>query len=258
MATAVLRSSFSPLETCTSQLFALGRVAHSLIREKDEFEPVTVIRPSSTQYFSVKDYLADRKKNDVYWAEEKEVVQAKCALLFFVTPLFAAAKMIYAVINTVVQIAKNIFLSLHLLSQGDFSKSFEKLTECSKIGGKGLWEIVKAPLFCISYQSVALYGLYNPFRARKYIAQIEQIWNYNIPFLPGIKECKKIDKKWAETLDRHSCFSTTQAISSLIAQKAPVYIAPCLQPRGSLKKEMTEIRSPFLISCLSYFFHSES
>ena len=262
MATAILHNSTSPWEACSSQLYGLGKVAYSLATEKEDFSPVTVLRPSSKSYFSVKEYLADRKTKESYLAEEEETIQIKCAVIFFATPLFTLAKIVYAIFNTFIRAIQSAAKAIAYLCQGELEESRKKLKECSFILGKGLWEIIKAPLFCLSYQATALYGLSNPLRARKYMAQIEKIWNYDISFLPGAKEREKIDQIWDIESVEHPRSSMVKAFAAMIAQKDPFYLAPCMQSRGVIGKEMREIRSPFVARCISYclscFFPSES
>ena len=87
--------------------------------------------------------------------------------------------------------------------------------------------IVRAPFYAIALQLTCPFSLLFPNQTRRLIAKIEKSWNYDMSVKYDFKKTSEINAK--------SFFQALVDILVYKKQYIAFYIAPCFQPRGSLK-----------------------
>lgn len=122
------------------------------------------------------EYIIDESTGRRYWNESKGIVRFKSALLAFGTPLIHPLTSLVAGVG--LSALKVLSLS-HFWAPNDINDSFPKKLANMSID---LLKIVLWPIFLLSLELSALYGLFSPYDGRKLYASLERAY-YEGPVL---------------------------------------------------------------------------
>jgi hypothetical protein len=145
-------------------------------------------------------YLADVATGDLYWADSRCVVAAKCLAIQFFNPLYTLGKMTWHLGHLPVAALKGRALSWDL------------------------WQLVRSPLYGVAVQLTALYGILCPYEGRKREAQVEFAWQGGVSYREDFRKTKypKEVSGW------EACWRGAHDAQAF-------YLAYCFQVRGNLR-----------------------
>ena len=176
-------------------------------------------------------YIEDVKTGDLQLDEPLSAVASKCALVAIGSPFYTFGKMSWYAFHTPLEITV-LFLDTiakagEQFVHGKFSESGALLTrgisQITETFGKGVWEVIKAPLFGVAMAIAGLYGIFKPYHGRRVEALIENAWQQGISY--------KNDLRTIPERPGENCW---EAFVKYINSPHPFYLAHCFQIRGNI------------------------
>lgn len=177
-------------------------------------------------------YVEDVATGDLYLDEEWHVLAVKCTAIALGNPIYALGTEVWYFTKTllvVVTIAADAIKKIGTqVSQGELSTvgatCWEWLTETGSALGEGIWGIVSTPFFAIGVEFAALYGIFDQYRGRKWIAAIEHAWQRGASY--------KEDNQWPVHQENENCWDS---FVQDIKKARTHYLANCFQVRGNIR-----------------------
>lgn len=185
-------------------------------------------------------YIEDVKTGDLYVNDSDGLVAFKCFLIFFGMPFYTVGAMswhaakapimcVTIILDTIYQVGQQIVLGRADECSVEMRHGFSQLPD---VLGNGLFEIVKAPIFALGIELVALYGILKPYQARKYEALIENAWQKGASY--------KDDFRRIPAREGENCW---EAFVKDVSASCPFYLADCFQVRNNLNNPLTRLVS---------------
>lgn len=114
------------------------------------------------------EYLIDNSTKRLYWNENEEIVRLKCFLLSLGTPLVHLVTSIGVIMRRILKV-----VSFYHLWVIDKDQSYLLKGRVLKIGEE-LLGILITPLVYVALEISAIYGIFNPYDARKLYSSLER------------------------------------------------------------------------------------
>ncbi len=175
-------------------------------------------------------YIENVETGDLYLDEGMDVVAQKCAAIAIGNPFYAVGTIAWHVIKTpllMTTIALDTIgkLGRHLVD-GEIgslgSVCLDGILESGKTLGQGIWGIVSTPFYAIGVEFSALYGIFDPYWGRTYVAAFEHDWQGKVSYREFFKKAPEVEGQhcWMKFVDDMKRARTS-------------YLANCFQVRGN-------------------------
>ena len=199
--------------------------------QKDKEGRYVLDETGNYKTFNTLSYIEDLKTGDLYLDESWDIVAVKCAAIaLLVNPFYTLGKLSFYICKTPIEMT---VITLDIIAkvgqQFAMCKFYEGCIEirngCSQlfdIAGDGLFEIVKIPIFSLSVELAAIYGMVKPYHGREFEALIEKAWQRGASY--------KDDFRNIPARTGENCW---QAFINDMQLAHPFYLAHCFQVRGN-------------------------
>jgi hypothetical protein len=157
-----------------------------------------------------REYVLDTRTGDLYRDEPASIVAGKCVAVFFGALWHALGTMAWYAVRL----------------------PYDIIQLDSAMLAKDIWKIV-TPLFCtVAVMAACMYALYDPYEARKWEAQVEFKWQYDISH----------KKDFRHTIaDNRAEWDDTAAVLKSLSESETLYLSYCFQILGNTKKVYGEV-----------------
>lgn len=174
-------------------------------------------------------YIEEVRTGDLYKNDSVNIVAMKCLMVVLATPIYTMGKICWYLCQTTIDVSAIVLDTLYKVGQeivyGRLNESSVEMrhefSQLSDAIGDGLFEIVKAPIFALGVELVALYGILKPYHGRKFEALIENAWQKGVS---SKNDLRNIPQK-------ENC---VEDLLQGIRDSRPLYLAYCFQVRGNL------------------------
>lgn len=183
-------------------------------------------------------YIEDVKTGELYVDESACSIATKCSLIALVLPIFTLGKMGWHVAKTPLEIGSIAISAISNIGQLFAAGSLweaAKEAQCEifhifEVLSNSLFEVVKAPLFALGCEFVAIYGIFKPYHGRKFEALIENAWQQGAS--------QKLDFRNIPARPGESCLT---AFFKDVLEPRPFYLAHCFQVRGNTRDSLITV-----------------
>ena len=147
---------------------------------------------------SLLSYIEDVATGNLYLDEDRAVVATKCIMIALLgNPIYAVikegwhfAKMLL-VIST---IGIDTIRKLGEQFQEDKPKGIDSICwkavcETGSALKEGIWGIVSTPFYAVGVELAAVYGIFDQYQGRKWVAAIERSWQNGVSYKEDLKQC---------------------------------------------------------------------
>ncbi len=204
---------------------------------------------NETTFTPLLSYVEDISTGDLYLDEEWYILAIKCAAVALGNPLYALGVEFWHFTKTVLIVGVVGLDAVEKLGaqlwQGELravvSTCWNWFAETGSVLGEGIWEMVVTPFYAIGVEFSAIYGIFDQYRGRKWVAAIERSWKKGVSYKEG--------SRGAVHNENESCWDAfVRRLKTLQIH----YLANCFQKRGHVwDLNIRVIRSEELFrSCL--------
>lgn len=189
-------------------------------------------------------YIQDVSTGDLYLDEEWQVIATKCVAIAIGNPLYAIGTEVFHLTKTMLvvgvvamdaikKIGENIYRAEY---QKIGSSAWEWVEETAAALHEGIWDLLSTPIFALGVELAALYGIFDQYQGRKWVAAVEHAWQKGASYrLDHEKPPRNENDGWWTVLVNEIKSSRTH------------YLANCFQIRGNIHdRQVRVIRSEAL------------
>jgi hypothetical protein len=182
---------------------------------------------------AVLSYVEDIRTGEMQLDEPAYIIIVKCVFLSLGMPFYTLGKMAWHTFKTPLEISALAMNALRKASEqfamgGLYEGAIEICRDFSQIPeifGKGLFEIIKAPIFGLGAELASIYGIFKPYHGRKIEATIERAWQQ------GVSYKDKGDFLNIAPRTGENCWN---AFVKDMQEARSFYLAHCFQVRGNV------------------------
>lgn len=169
-------------------------------------------------------YVEDVSTGDLYLDEKWYVLSTKCIAIALGIPLYALGTNAWCFAKTLLIVGVVAMDAIKKLGTQLYAGEFSDLgstcwnwfTETGSALGEGIWGMVSTPFYAIGVEFAALYGIFDQYRGRKWVAAIERSWQKGTSYKNDNKDCLDALVRDPKTARIH-------------------YLANCFQVRGHVR-----------------------
>lgn len=194
---------------------------------------------------SLLSYIEDVATGNLYLDEDRSTVATKCIMIAFLgNPLYALTREVWALTKMLLVVSTIGLDTIRKLGekfyegnlQGIDSICWEAVCETGSALKEGIWGIVSTPFYAVGVELAALYGTFDQYRGRKWVAAIEHAWQNGVSYQEDHKE-------HVRNPDENRWVSFVRDVK----QARVPYLANCFQVRGNIhQSDIRVIRSESL------------
>lgn len=177
-------------------------------------------------------YVEDVATGDLYLDEEWHVVATKCVAIALGNPLYALGTELWHLTKTILVVGVVAIDAIKRLGeqigQGNLEVvgtiGWHWLVETARTVGEGIWGIVSTPFYAIGVEFAALYGIFDQYQGRKWVAAIEHSWQNGASY--------REDLEWPVRQENRNFWD---AFVEDLKKSRTHYLANCFQVRGNVQ-----------------------
>ncbi len=177
-------------------------------------------------------YIEDVSTGDLYLDEKWHLLATKCAAVALGNPLYALGTEICYLAKTLLVVSVFAIDAIKKLGpqlyQGELnavaSTCWNWFIKTGSSLAEGIWGMISSPFYAIGVECAALYGIFDQYRGRKWIATIEHSWQKGASY--------KANNQSPVHNENENCWD---AFVHDLKIARTHYLANCFQVRGNVR-----------------------
>lgn len=177
-------------------------------------------------------YVEDVATGDLYLDEEWHVLATKCAAVALGNPLYALGTEVWHFTKMLIVVGVVAMDAIKKMGeqfcQGDAEGAgatcWNWITETGSALSEGIWGMASTPFYALGVEFAALYGIFDQYRGRKWVAAIEHSWQKGASY--------KEDHEWPVRNENQHCWDS---FVQDLKKARTHYLANCFQVRGNVR-----------------------